>query len=169
MRGRTILAVVGLAIVLGAANFAIWHHQRIVDDGRLILLELRPVDPRSLMQGDYMALRYSERAFPSSSMRSQLSGRGVLIVALDQDNVATFVRVDDGANLAPNQARLKYKQINKNGEIRLGAESFFFQEGQATLFNNARYGVFRADANGNSVLVGLADEQRRQIRPPDES
>jgi len=33
--------------------------ERILSDGRVLLLELAPVDPRSLMQGDYMALQFA--------------------------------------------------------------------------------------------------------------
>ncbi|MFX7329222.1 GDYXXLXY domain-containing protein, partial [Acinetobacter baumannii] len=32
--------------------------EMLLKEGQLVLLPLAPVDPRSLMQGDYMALRY---------------------------------------------------------------------------------------------------------------
>ena len=57
--------------------------------------------------------------------------RVVTAVVVDQLRIATFSRLDDGLALAANELRLKYKQVDKNGRVRLGAESFFFQEGQA--------------------------------------
>ncbi|MCB1844795.1 MAG: GDYXXLXY domain-containing protein, partial [Halioglobus sp.] len=74
-------------------------------------------------------------------------------------------RADDGRELAANEVRLKYKQVDSSGRIRLGAESFFFEEGQAPQFVNARYDVLHVDAAGNSVLIGLADADGRVISP----
>lgn len=166
-RARIWIAAFGLVAVLGAANFTIWQRQQVVDHGRRILLALRPVDPRSMLQGDYMALRYGEAAFPPPGLRAELPARGVLVVTVDGQDIATYSRLDDGSPLAANEARLKYKQVDRKSGIRLGAESYFFQEGQADLFRNARYGVLHVDAAGNSVLVGLAGEDGQRIRPPE--
>ena len=35
---------------------------------------------------------------------------------------------------------------------------FFFQEGDAQLYNKARNGEFRVDANGDSILTNLRDD-----------
>ena len=42
----------GLFFVLVGAGWIIWSNERILADGRVVLLELAPIDPRSLMQGD---------------------------------------------------------------------------------------------------------------------
>lgn len=163
----TIVAVIGLLIVLGATNYTIWQRQAVVDSGQRVLLKLRPVDPRSLMQGDYMVLRYAAEVFPSQELRDELPPRGAFVVKLDGNDVATFSRLSDGSQLAGGELLLKYKQIDQRGEIRLGAESYFFQEGRADLFNSAEYGVLHVDQAGNSVLVGMADESWRTIRAND--
>ena len=56
---RSILLWGGLLLALAVANHGIFKRERILSDGRVLLLELAPVDPRSLMQGDYMALRFA--------------------------------------------------------------------------------------------------------------
>ena len=48
----------GLVVILAAANWAIASRERLISSGEVVYLELAPVDPRSLMQGDYMSLRY---------------------------------------------------------------------------------------------------------------
>lgn len=58
---RSILLWGGLLLALAVANQGIQKRERILSDGRVLLLELEPVDPRSLMQGDYMALRFAAR------------------------------------------------------------------------------------------------------------
>jgi uncharacterized membrane-anchored protein len=161
--GATWLVLIGAVVVLGSANYTIWQRQQVVDNGRPVLLELRPVDPRSLVQGDYMALAYADAVFPEPEARSRLPRRGSFIVALDADNVATFSRLDDGGLLGPEEVRIRYKLVDRFGGMRLGAESFFFQEGQAGLFGNAEYGVLHVDEAGNSVLMGLADENKQLL------
>lgn len=167
-RYATWLVLAGLVLVIGAANYTIRDRQQVVDNGQPILLELRPVDPRSLMQGDYMTLRYAEPLFPDPEARGTLSRRGAFIVKLDAESVATYARLDDGTPLATDEVRLKYKLIDENGSLRLGAESFFFEEGQADVYNAARYGVLHVDVAGNSVLVGLADEEKVLLRPAED-
>ena len=168
-RTSTWLVLVGAALVLGVANFAIWQRQQVVDAGRPVLLELRPVDPRSMIQGDFMALAYADSVFPPPGSRTELPRRGSFVVTLDANNVATFARLDDGGPLAPREARIKYKLVDRSGGIRLGAESFFFEEGQAARFAAAEYGVLHVDEDGSSVLVGLADDNAALIQAPPES
>jgi len=164
---RTVVAVIGLIAILAATNYTIWHRQQVVDSGQRVLLKLRPVDPRSLMQGDYMALGYADELFPPKGQRDKLPTRGAFVIRLDSNDVATFSRLDDGSPLGGDERLLKYKQVDAQANIRLGAESFFFQEGRAALFSNAEYGVLHVDAAGNSVLVGLADDNWRLIQAND--
>lgn len=159
---RRLLILAGLALVLGAANAIILQKQRIADSARLVLLELRPVDPRSLMQGDYMRLDFADAvALPPEGV--DLPEDGVAIVALDGNGVASFVRLDDGAPLAVDEARLRFTGRTPDGRLDFGTDAFFFQEGAAARYEQARYGMFRVDDTGRSVLVGLADETGREI------
>jgi len=161
----------GLAVVLAVVNFQILAKQRVLDDGRTVLLALRPVDPRSLMQGDYMALRYAEALVPVSKEAPAIDGR--VVVALDRDGVASFRRFDDGRALAADEQLLRYKRRSPAGlearadntEIFIGAESFLFQEGHAETYAEARYGILRVAPDGSSLLAGLADAGHHRIRP----
>jgi uncharacterized membrane-anchored protein len=53
-----VIAVLGLLLVLGLINLAIYQKEQHLSHGEVVRLKLAPVDPRSLMQGDYMALRF---------------------------------------------------------------------------------------------------------------
>ena len=53
------LAAAAVVLVLAAVNWKIAAKERIKTHGEIVLLDLAPVDPRSLMQGDYMALRFA--------------------------------------------------------------------------------------------------------------
>jgi uncharacterized membrane-anchored protein len=55
---RGAVALLTAVAALTAVNFSIAAKERLLAHGRIVVLELAPVDPRSLMQGDYMQLNY---------------------------------------------------------------------------------------------------------------
>src|SRR5205807_976804 len=57
-RGRLAIAIAA-ALSIGIPALLVVEKERLLAEGAPILLELRPRDPRSLMQGDYMELRYA--------------------------------------------------------------------------------------------------------------
>ena len=146
------IVLLGTAIlVLIVINFLIFQKEKTLMSGRTMLLALAPVDPRSLMQGDYMILRYAIAINNGDEFRT--SGR--IVVTLDKNEVASYVRIHKNEALNTNEHLLFYRN-HKN--LRLGAESYFFQEGDAGLYSKAKYGELKVEKSGVSVLVGLRDE-----------
>ena len=147
---RGIIAGAAL-LVLGAVNWSIVAKERIKTQGERVYLQLAPVDPRSLMQGDYMALRFAL----ANSISTEASGRAPL--AVDAQGVATL-------NPSPDTARLHIRYRVRNGQVWLGTNAYFFQEGTAERYTSARYGEFRVDREtGEAVLVGLRDESFKSL------
>lgn len=150
-------------LVLVVINLQVAAKERTLHDGRRVLLQLAPVDPRSLIQGDYMRLRYR---IAGELARDELPHQGRLVLSLDDHAVASFVRLDDGSPLAPQEQLLVYRnrgELFGRGGLRLGAESFLFQEGDAKLYQGAVYGELQVDGEGNSVLVGLRDAEYERL------
>ena len=163
MIARTIGLFAGLLLVLGVPAGLIAHKELVLASGTTMLLRLAPRDPRSLMQGDYMELRYAIAA----DVEKQTQGwpaDGALVVTLDENGVATFVRRHADTPLAAGERLLRYRL--RGTWLRLGAESFFFQEGQGGLYAAGRYGELRVAPDGESVLVALRDDQRRVLGRP---
>jgi len=144
-----------LLIILGYVNYAIFQKEALTASGEVLLLEIGPRDPRSLIQGDYMALRYRMvMDLPDSETWPR---RGKLVVRKDLNNVAQFVRVHIDEPLAPDERLLNYHK--RGQEIYIGAESFFFQEGEADIFAAGRYLELRVDPLGESLIVGMRNEE----------
>jgi uncharacterized membrane-anchored protein len=142
---RALMLVAGL-IVLVAINGSILGKERIKTHGQRIYLELGSVDPRSLMQGAYMALHFRI----IDSLSADASGSAALRV--DDRGVATLD--PQPTKLSP---RVRYRV--RNGAIWLGTNAYFFEEGTSERYAPAQYGEFRLDRDsGEAVLVGLADE-----------
>ncbi len=158
MRQLTIFITV--IVILVAINFQIYQKEQLLTEGSTILLELAPVDPRSLMQGDYMILRYKVAGLAEAT---GVKKDGFLVMELDENKVAKFVRIYDDEDLQPAEFLLQFRKRGRG--INLGAESFFFQEGHARFYNNARYGELKVTEDGDSVLIGLRDQQFKLIQP----
>ncbi len=139
--------------VLAALNGMVAQKEAVLASGRTILLELIPVDPRSLMQGDYMALRWKlEQEAPATAPS------GTLTIRVDSSGVGHFAGVSQGGALSTDEVRLRY---SNDAPTR----SFFFQEGQGAAYAGARYGELRVSPDGSSVLTGLRDDRLRLLKP----
>lgn len=163
------LVVANLVLVLVVVNGAILRKQAVIDSGRTVFLKLAPVDPRSLMQGDYMVLNYAiNRNGQDREIREAMPTRGRLILRLDVRGVGAFHRLDeaDGVELQEDEVPLKYRKSRRG--FRFGIESFFFEEGAAGIYNGAKYAELRVSPNGVPVLVDLRGENLEKLPLPDE-
>lgn len=149
---KAVAIAAGLA-VLAFVNFGIYQKELLVTRGRVVLLKLSPVDPRSLMQGDYMRLNFeaADQAFPRE--RPTRLSDGHIVVGLDGRSVGHFRRFADGRPLAPGEIVLRYRI--RAGQPSLGTDAYFFEEGQAGALAAAAYGEFRVAADGEMILTGL--------------
>lgn len=145
---RHLIAAAG-AVVLVVANAAIWEKEALIRHGAPVFVELAPVDPRSLMQGDYMALNY---ALPPSVRWSAADG-AKLVARRAPNGVATLLRLHAGEALAADEMLIEL--VNKQGRMMIASDAWYFAEGEAQRWGRARYGEFRVDAEGKALLVGL--------------
>lgn len=157
---KWIVILINLIILLVWFNNSIYKKEKLLAEGQLILLELAPVDPRSLMQGDYMTLRY---AIANNINSDTIPKRGICLVKLEENGVAKKVRIQNNKTIIEeNEFPIKYTSKKWSG-INIGAESYFFEEGRAEKYENAKYGGIKVDSEGNSLLIGLYDENRNVI------
>ena len=141
-------------------NRSLLQKEELLANGKLILLELAPVDPRSLMQGDYMALRYKvSREIDGDS----IAKRGYFVVKPDSVGVAQRVRIQNGTTPVNDGELLLNYTIGNWRFVNIGAESYFFEEGQADKYSKAKYGALKVDDQGNTLLIGLYNEKREMI------
>jgi uncharacterized membrane-anchored protein len=179
MSRRRIITLLALITCLAGVNWSIFKKERHLADGQSILIELAPVDPRSLMQGDYMALNFkmadqiraelakaqiSTRASTRASARIAKLARaedGFALVNVDTENRATFRQIYRGQKLSSSDRLIRYRL--RNGEVKFATNAFFFQEGQAKRYEQARYGHFRIDSAGELLLTSMHDESLKDL------
>lgn len=166
------IALLGLLLVLSLINWSIYQKEMHLSEGRIVYLKLAPVDPRSLMQGDYMALRFELAnqvydALPKSENEKRwrhdvAASDGYVLVSLNAQNIATFKNIYDKQNLTNDELLLRYRV--RNGEVKFATNAYFFQEGHAKIYDSARYGQFRVDHDGELLLVALHDQNLLELK-----
>jgi uncharacterized membrane-anchored protein len=150
------LCVAGLAVVGAVSVEAIRGKETLIRDGEPVYVELMPLDPRSLIQGDYMALRFrlpteALRALPAGNVR--MRGIGMR----ESTGVLAITRVGTAATpLAEGEAMIEL--VRKGGQWIVVTDAWYFKEGTAAKWAAARYGEFRVLPDGRALLVGLADK-----------
>lgn len=150
-------AIAAGLLMLALANVAIYGKEKLLTEGRVVLLELAPVDPRSLVQGDYMALAFqvAQEAFRREASEERAAD-GRIVLKLDEHGVGRFVRFDDGRPLTAGEVRMRYRI--RGGRPKFATNAFLFEEGRARIYERARYGEFRVAIDGEAILTGLRAE-----------
>jgi uncharacterized membrane-anchored protein len=152
-RGKAGLAIAAVLVLL-VANGGIWQKENLIAHGQPLFVQLVPVDPRSLMQGDYMALRFdlpSDMSFADTPLAS--GQRPHVVARRDARGIATDLHPDRGAPLASDELRVELSP--KNGNWVLVTDAWFFKEGEGERWAQAKYGEFRVTPDGRALLVGL--------------
>jgi len=159
------IAFISLIVILALVNWSIYQKELHIKNGEVVYLKLAPVDPRSLMQGDYMALRFdiARKIYDKLPKKEKYRGwrdnadaqDGRVLVSLNEKKVASFSSIFMGQMFKENEILLHYRI--RNGAVKFATNAFFFEEGSAKKYEKAKYGEFRVNGYGELLLVNLVD------------
>lgn len=167
---RKFIAVVTLIVFTGLYNYSIVKTQKHIDEGRVVNLSLAPVDPRSLMQGDFMRLNFDVATQIREAMSTNASTTDFqyltpdtryVVVRLSADNVAEFVRLDDESPLQAGEVKLEFRI--RNNRIKFATNAYFFEEGKGEAYEEAVFGQFAVNEKGQVLLTHLLDENLKVL------
>jgi uncharacterized membrane protein/uncharacterized membrane-anchored protein len=169
-KAARIATAASLAVFLGFFAWSAYDMEMLLANGRVVILPLRPADPRSLMQGDYMTLRFSleddiDRALRAADdWRESRKGRAVLTP--DENNVYHFAALQGIAEQAVSAkgALLAYR-LRGGRRAQVCSGSFLFQEGHGKAYEKARFAEMRVDDEGVCLITHLLDGERKRIQP----
>ena len=164
-----------LLLALALTQWDVMQKEQVLAQGQKIYISLVPRDPRSIMQGDYMALNFDlpshlvqgdEDALQAQAQDrlDPLQGTAWVVARLDDKGIATLQRrYQPNEALAAGEVIVPLKYMK--GDWVVVSNAYFFPEGQGRVFSNARYGEFRLLGKGKVLLAGLADEHLQRIEP----
>ncbi len=162
-RWQQMAVVFTLVVCLLGVNHAIWQKEQVLKDGQSVFLELAPVDPRSIMQGDFMRLRFAVGNQVRSNTNStgktfdERNHDGYFYVKLDERGVGNFFAMaDSGIEEMNGLVKMQYRM--RNNRVQFATNAFFFQEGDAKLFDAAQFGEFKVADDGELLLKAMYDK-----------
>lgn len=158
---RRILFLLASVAVFALLGREVLEAETLSKEGEIVLMALAPVDPRSLMQGDYMRLAFAMER----EVTIEAPGDHRIVVGLDARRVASFKRIADATPPAADERLFTVKGGAWRTGIAIEPHSFLFQEGRADDFAKAKFGVFRVAADGRHLLVALAGADGLAIGP----
>lgn len=137
-------------LVMVIINHGIWQKEQVLQQGSTVFVELAPVDPRSLMQGDYMTLSF---ALPPTT-GSDATEAAFVVAQRAENGVTVLDRFYDGkGELGPNELLIEVKR--QGTDHVLVTDAWFFKEGEGARWSDAKFGEFRVNRDGKAVLVAL--------------
>lgn len=186
--------LVGVFVIalLGAVNYKVQQFEDVLATGKPVVLKIAPVDPRSLMQGDYMVLNYAilseiqQNQFLSESNESLESNESIdageanetigidesspsgkkayILVHLDKNHVATFC--EEQSEIPTDFKHCTpnvYLPIRYKGWLpELPSQDYFFAEGKGEHYAQAEYAEYRFK-DGILLLARLLDKDLKGL------
>lgn len=191
---KTPIWLVGVFVIalLGAVNYKVQQFEDVLATGKPVVLKIAPVDPRSLMQGDYMVLNYAilseiqQSQFLSESNESLESNESIdageanetigidesspsgkkayILVHLDKNHVATFCEEQS-------EIPTDFKHCTPNVYLpirykdwlpELPSQDYFFAEGKGEHYAQAEYAEYRFK-DGILLLARLLDKDLKGL------
>ena len=170
---KKILLIINIVTLFVVTGFSANKEEGYKKSDSYFYLELAPVDPRSLLQGDYMTLNYDiiDKAqeiifngiYDSKDENNKFLDmrKGYIVVSLDENKVAKFVKLSKEKTDEKDLLFIAFKSDGFN--ININANSYLFQEGTGDKYENARYSKVVLVGN-NLRLIDLRDKDFKEIK-----
>lgn len=147
-----------LVLLLGTMGYQIYYNEHILTVGETTVLETRPVDPRDLLRGEYVILRYAiETDELVVAVAREVVVDGPIFIQLAEDNrgVAYVVSATrDAAAVSPRESWIE--GTVEDGRVRLyDIEQYYVPEGTGGDIEQMR---------GLYVEIALYNQQPRVVR-----
>lgn len=157
---KKIFVVLNLLLLMLAFGYSVIKEERNLKQ-ETFYIKTAPVDPRSLIQGDYMILNYD--ITESARKEARDLRKGYIRVRINDLKVAEFVRVDNKyLPSSDNEISIQFHQNNSTMDI--GVNSYLFQEGTGNRFQKAQYAEVIKLKNGELRLKHLLDRNFDRIK-----
>ncbi len=177
--GATVTALLQTGILYAGIE----RRASVLRSGTEVMLQTEPFDPRDLMRGDYVVLRYAISALSRKDIQGERpAGSRTVYVAVKPDatGIARFSR----ASFVP-ILRLDAGEVQIRGEtaysisddpessvrLNFGIERYYIPEGQGRAIEDSQReqritAVVAVDPNGMPVIKALQEDGRQLYQEP---
>lgn len=153
---RTPILAILIVLQVGFISVQSFTSEKLLSEGDLIKLELQPVDPRSLLQGDYVVINYEISDLP---IEEGHWNKKIKVQLREKNGIYEYA----GNYSIDDQWQKEYKKLPGdvviNGKLTglnsiiYGIESYFVPDGTGKeLERSAKYAYVRVSETGNALL-----------------
>jgi uncharacterized membrane-anchored protein len=156
---KLFIAVVALQVISLLGMIA--YKYRTVLTGDVVVLETVPVDPRDLLRGDYVQLRFKITSVPSRFCSGECPKAGSdAYVTLEKE-----IQSWDAVKVSKKSPKTKSGQVTIRGKVKSDKgniqvdykiNSYYVPEGQGRKHERIKYWEVYVDRSGNPVIKGPA-------------
>ncbi|MED4783763.1 GDYXXLXY domain-containing protein [Brevibacillus choshinensis] len=156
----TLLAIILLQFVM--VGYQIWSNESILSQGRSVKLELAPIDPRSLLQGDYVRLNYTISTLNNEHI-PDADGKIRVVLRPHQNGVYGYSGFYEQDGVWNKTYQPQADDVILNGHaigsdrVEYGIESYFVPEGTGReVERTAKFAQIRVGKKGDAILQELS-------------
>lgn len=160
---KSLLLIIVVFLQLGFIGFQAASSEHALRSGTPIKLEIAPIDPRSMLQGDYVTLSYTISTLNAHDQTmmgvSDHPDKVKVVLKPDTHGVYQFNRAyEEGGAIASDEVVINGRWDGW-GTVQYGIETYFVPEGTgADVQREARYAYVRVSSSGNAILERLSDQ-----------
>ncbi len=162
---RNIVIITTILLFIATMAYSTYKKELILKEGIVLRLKLAPIDPRSLMQGDYMRLNFDLLTKVNKELLKTSNRVSKLVLTLNAKYEGQFVKFIDEEKLKDNEILLNFTYYKNEhfAQSKISTTSYFFEEGSGKKYENAKYGEFRVSKNGEAILIALLNDKFKLI------
>lgn len=160
-KSRVMIALLVL-LQLGFLGLQSVRSESLLRNGVSVKLEIVPLDPRSLLQGDYIVLNYGISTPPETAadeLRARRQSKVKAVLSPDENGVYEFNRLFRSGEALGDEEVVINGRFSGSLRIRYGIETYFVPEGTgADAERDARFAYVRIGAGGDAMLEKLSKQ-----------
>lgn len=157
---KKLLVVLNLILLIVVFGYSVIKEENNLKKNTFYI-KTSPVDPRSLIQGDYMVLNYN--ITDSARIEAVNIRKGYIRIKINDLKIAEFIRVDK-EYMPPSNNEISIQFQKNSSNIDIGVNSYLFQEGTGNKFQKAQYAEVIELKNGKLRLKFLLDKDFKIIK-----
>nr|WP_286675955.1 GDYXXLXY domain-containing protein [Rossellomorea vietnamensis] len=150
----------------GWIGYQVYSNETLLQNGETVILELQPVDPRSLLQGDYVELNYSISQLEDTSIDD--NGPVTIVLRKNPQGIHEYSGVykfngkwNASYESKPGDVLLNGKVTSSwdnSARVTYGIEHFFIPEGTGLdVEGKVKTAMVKVSDKGDGILVRLRD------------
>mgnify|MGYP006217685741 CR=1 FL=1 len=156
----------GLIAISATFITSVWQKEELKENGITLHLPLNDRPGRQVIYGDVIKLTLNKASRPSEALLQVMPVSGQIIFTRGANNIGHYQRLHQGGAVAENEVLLSYHikgQDFGRPQIIYCPDYIPYNPMDLEAILAARYAVYKVGKGGQSLVIGLADQNGQFI------